>query len=164
MPYTAPTTIEEAIKECQPSLNKLASKFTRNHYQDRNDFIQQGMIGIMKAWDKYDPSVYNNKFSTYAHMKIFHEMQQYAYKSWGYKNNTADLVEGYNDDIQNSYSINEDIIDVERRVTKLPEEYQEIFSLRQAGYTFSEIAELTEKKSLHEARNIFKEVEAHLSL
>jgi RNA polymerase sigma factor (sigma-70 family) len=56
--------------------DKFTGMIRSNHF-DQDDMHQLGMIGLMKAYDKYDPTKFNGKvtkFSTYAIPLIFGEI------------------------------------------------------------------------------------------
>ena len=57
----------ENVIKYEKLVNKLASKYS--NYTDFEDLRQAGLIGLMKALDKYTPSS-NTKFSTYAYFWI----------------------------------------------------------------------------------------------
>ncbi|OZV12311.1 hypothetical protein CIW83_09435 [Tissierella sp. P1] len=46
-------------------VNKLAYRITDNPFIDREDLTNIGAIGLIKAYDRFDPS-YEVQFSTYA--------------------------------------------------------------------------------------------------
>ncbi|MBS3741957.1 MAG: sigma-70 family RNA polymerase sigma factor [Candidatus Cloacimonetes bacterium] len=55
---------EEIIKKYLPLVKKIASKYSYNDVP-YDDLIQEGTIGLWKAWQRYDESR-EAKFSTYA--------------------------------------------------------------------------------------------------
>jgi RNA polymerase sporulation-specific sigma factor len=61
---------EKLIKENEKFIWKIASSF---YNVDRNDLFQAGVLGLLKAYRKYDKNS-PTKFSTYAYDYIFGEM------------------------------------------------------------------------------------------
>ena len=161
--YQKPTNIEEAILECAPVMNKFVRKYQRNHYQERADLMQCAYEGILIAWDKYckKGGTFNNKFSTYAGYWIWHKCKEYAFGRWDHLNNEKELLVGIHDQ---QYEMDDIDIDVERYLAKLNGTQRNVFSMRMAGETFQTISEHCGLKSLHEARNIYKEVEKKMAV
>lgn len=157
--FTNPTNLDEAVKVCMKIVYKQAHKWTRNHHQDRDDFIQEGLMGVIEAWNRFDGSEHQKKgyrFTSYAFLWIRAYMKPYAHKSWARMNNTASMdVNEYN---VPSYSINEDKIDLDRQIEKMSADDQVIFTKRSEGYTFQEIATEIGAKSLHKVRGRFLEI------
>lgn len=57
-------------------VNELAYRITDNPFIDREDLTNIGAIGLIKAYDRFDPS-YEVQFSTYAVPMIMGEIQRY---------------------------------------------------------------------------------------
>jgi len=73
---------EKAIKSVMPMVksvvNKFMSKFSNGVAQSddlRQDLMQEGILGILEAYDKYDPNR-NTKFSSFAYFFIFSRVQR----------------------------------------------------------------------------------------
>ena len=159
--YKNPTSLDEAIEQCMKIVYKLAVKWTRNHYQDKDDIIQEGIMGVIEAWNRFDGTQYqedNYRFSSYAWMWIRVYMKAYAEKNW--KRMNAENPNDINDlEIGNAtYDIDEKMIDLSLAVSKMNEADQQIFVMRKQGFTFAEIAEETGAKSLHKVRGRFLEL------
>lgn len=69
--------IEEVIKECEKMIYKLASKYSM--YYNIDDLYQAGVVGLIKAYKKYDESS-SCKFSSYAYKFILGEMIDFIRK------------------------------------------------------------------------------------
>lgn len=63
---------EELINENINLVYKIASYY---YGTDKEDLIQAGILGLLKAKENYDPTM-GAKFSTYAYMSIYGEMHQ----------------------------------------------------------------------------------------
>ena len=59
--------IEKAINDNQRLVYSIASSFP--NYRNKEDLYQAGYLGIIKAFNNYDPGL-NCKFSTYAYTDI----------------------------------------------------------------------------------------------
>ena len=150
-----PATREEAVEKLTKMVGSMVNKWVRNHPQDRQDLFNEGMIGVLDAYNKFDPK-HGAAFSSYAYLWARHYIRQYALRSWSNKNNTASM--DYSDYNLGTVEMdNIDVISVQQQVSKLPVETQKIFNLRKEGYNFREIAEQEGYKSLHKVRNIFME-------
>ena len=67
----------ENVIKYQKLVTKIAKEYS--NYSDFEDLRQVGIIGLMKALDKYTPNP-NTKFSTYAYMWIKGEILEYIRK------------------------------------------------------------------------------------
>lgn len=157
-----PKTSEEACKMMTKIVYKQAYKWTRNHTSEFDDIFSEGMCGVLKAFDRFDGSDFQKKgyaFSSYAWMWIRAEMQAYAEKNWKRLNHLVDgdISESF-DREEFGYQLNEQAIDLERRIDKLPEEDRVIFQMRKEGCTFKEIAEITKAKNQFKVRDRFLEI------
>ena len=74
--------IEKAINDNQRLVYAIASSFT--NYRNKEDLYQAGYLGIIKAFNNFDPSL-NCKFSTYAYTYIVGEMKKVIREDRGYK-------------------------------------------------------------------------------
>lgn len=74
--------LEKIIMENMDLIYKIASYFT--NYAYKQDLIQAGVIGMIKAYRKYDDS-YNTKFTTYAYDYIVGEMKKHIREDKGIK-------------------------------------------------------------------------------
>lgn len=146
-----PASKDEACRKLTRMVGKVASKWTRNHKQDYYDFMQEGYLGVCEAYDKFDSSK-GAAFSSYAYLWIRHYIRTHALKSWDNKNNTAALdYKDYNLGTVSYDSV--DTISLEKQLSKMPKDVQQIFQLKKAGYTFHEIAEYEGHGNLHLVRN-----------
>ena len=158
--YQPPRNIEEALVECQPSINKLVRKFTKNHYYLRDDLYQEAMEAVCKAWEKYDRTK-ANKFSTFAHFWIFAHVKDFALKEWDRMNDTYEYNLNIHDN--DTYTIDDDFIDVERTIGKFDTAHQVVFERRMAGHTFQEIAQDLGITNLQKARKMYINVQESLA-
>lgn len=154
-----PTNVDNAVRQCTRMVHKLAKKWTRNHYGEYNDIVQQGYMGVVEAWNRFDGTEYQEKgykFSTYAWLWIRAYMKAYAESNWKRLNNTTpiDIHEFHLE----TYDIDENQIFMDITIDKLAGDDQQIIKMRKEGYTFQEIASVTEYKSLHKVRNRFLEI------
>ena len=68
-----PTSVDQAVRQCTRMVHKLAKKWTRDHYNEYNDIVQQGFMGVVEAWNRFEGTKYQKKgykFSTYARLGI----------------------------------------------------------------------------------------------
>lgn len=68
------TELDTIIELHKKLIYKIASKF---HDIDKEDLFQSGIIGLIKAYNNYQPSE-ETKFTTYAYNYIFGEMYEFA--------------------------------------------------------------------------------------
>lgn len=69
------STLEQAIYENNNLIYGICAKY--RNYADKEDLYQQGIIGLIKAFNNYDSSK-NTKFSTYAFPYILGEMSNFV--------------------------------------------------------------------------------------
>lgn len=69
--------IEEVVKDCEKMIYKIAYKYSK--YYNIEDLYQSGMIGLIKAYKKYDKSS-SCKFSSYAYKYILGEIIDFIKK------------------------------------------------------------------------------------
>ena len=74
--------ITKIILENQNLIYKLTHLFEK--YGNKEDLFQVGVIGLMKAYQKFDSS-YETKFTTYAYPYILGEMKKYIREDKGIK-------------------------------------------------------------------------------
>ena len=67
----------EVIKDCEKMIYKLASNYSM--YYSMEDLYQAGVVGLIKAYKKYDESS-SCKFSSYAYKFILGEMIEFIRK------------------------------------------------------------------------------------
>ena len=158
--YTPPKNIEEAFAECQPSINKLVRRWTRNHYWMREELQQEAAMAVCRAWHKYDRTK-ANKFSTYAYQWISALCSEYAQPAWERMNAECEFSTDRHDDY---YDLNVDnAIDVEKKLAKVDPIAIEVYHLRMEGETFDTIANrLPGIRNLQHARNTYIEVQDRL--
>ena len=157
-----PKTAAEACELMTKMVHKQAYKWTRNHRSEYDDIFSEGMYGVLKAFDRFDGSDFQKKgysFTSYAWMWVRAEMKAYAEKNWKRLNHLVDgdISESF-DRPEYGYELNENKIDLERRIEKLPVEDQAIFQMRKEGYTFKQIAEETNAKNQFKVRDRFLEI------
>lgn len=154
-----PLNVDQAVRQCTRMVHKLAKKWTRNHYNEYNDIVQQGFMGVVEAWNRFEGTKYQDKgykFSTYAWLWIRAYMKAYAENNWKRLNNTTPLDK--HEFHLETYDIDENQIFMDVSIDKLPTDDRKIIKMRREGYTFQEIAECTEFKTLHKVRNRFLEI------
>lgn len=151
-----PATTTEAFKAMERTIAKISHFYARNHYQDFDDLFSNGCIGLMKAWDQFDPEA-GCAFSSYAYNKILAEVRSTAKGNWEIYNHTSgmEITDAMGDA---SYDIdNDSAIDLSRKIEAQDEVTQQIIAARLEGYNFREIAEgltkLGHPHTLHQARN-----------
>ena len=152
-----PATKDEACRVLTKVVGRVARKYARNHTQDYMDLFQEGMIGVCKAYDKWENG-HGASFSTYAYWWILNEVQQAVKKNWKTYNNTSSKhVDEYNH-IEGISAISIEQVLVNQRVNKLSEREQGLFRLRKEGMTWQEIADVLDYPSLHRARSDFNKL------
>ena len=149
-----PTTVEEAIKNMTPLVHKFAYKWTRNHYKDREDIVQQGMMGVVHAWNKFEPER-GFAFSTYAWFWIRAYIKEYAENNWNTYNHSVALMDDFDYD---TVSDPWDEVDIRIEFGKLSKGHQKLIQLKTEGYTFDHIARELGYENLHKARNDYMTV------
>lgn len=68
------STLEDLIKNNSNLINSICFKY--RDYHDKEDLYQVGVVGLINAYNNYDPS-YEVKFSTYAYPYIIGEITKY---------------------------------------------------------------------------------------
>lgn len=154
-----PNRIEDAIEKLTPLVYKLAHKFARNHKQDFDDLVQEGMMGLMQAYNRFDATK-GSAFSSYAYQWAMALMNDQSRKRYKTMNNTAfKPVEEYH--LNETYSMPlDDKIDFDRVADKADPTTKAIIVARRHGYNYREIAEgltkLGNPHTLHQCRNKYE--------
>lgn len=80
---------ENLIKKHMGMINKIVSKFYHNfkgmddiNYSVKDDMVQEGILGFLKALEKYDPEK-GVKISSFAYFFIFSAVQQFVAGNFG---------------------------------------------------------------------------------
>lgn len=152
-----PNDVTEAVKKLQPMVYKMAHKFSRNHKSnDFDDLVQNGMLGVMEAYNRYNPAA-GMAFSSYAYQWIFACMNDDRRKAYKLMNNTSAKTV---DDCQESHSYSvdtDDLIDFKAKLAKLSGLDRSIVRARAEGYNFREMSEalatMGVTMTLHQVRN-----------
>lgn len=153
-----PATKTEACKLMQKTVYKMAHKWARNHKDKFEDLVQEGMIGVCHAYDKYDTTA-GSAFSTYAWLWIRHHIRIAAMGEWEKMNNSAQLTDNIEGDTTET---SHEAFVLKSEIAKLTTEEQTIINLRTEGFTFQEIADMLEFENLHKARNAYTEIVSKL--
>ncbi len=97
-----------------PFIKMLAGKYGRGKYAE--DLIQEGVLGLIKAWDGYDPSR-NTKFLTYAGSWIKAYMIRWLNKTDNHPVSYEDDALKYiGDPKERCGEINAMLVDVQRKI------------------------------------------------
>lgn len=80
--------ITDIIMDNEGFIYSIANKFS--HYKSRDDLFQAGCIGMIKAYNNFDPSK-EVKFTSYAYQYVFGEMRDLVYKDHNVRLN-SDLM------------------------------------------------------------------------
>jgi RNA polymerase sigma factor (sigma-70 family) len=83
-----PATPNEALKSLHPMIVKQANRFAKNRRDMFDDYYQEGAIGLMHAYNRFDASK-GMAFSSYAYMWIMTCVKDVAVKDWKRYNSTA---------------------------------------------------------------------------
>ena len=172
------------IKKYEPLITKIATKmlaYCKNNGLDKSDLIQEGMIGLNHAIDRYQEQE-NVLFYTYAKKCIERKIISVVISSNRNKNKILNESISYDDDENlllkfiksNTPSPEEEILNLELQEDllikikeKLTDLEEQVFSLFISGFKYKEIAEILDKdeKSIDNAiqrikvkiKNILKE-------
>lgn len=127
---------DEKIAELFPLVKSIALKYT-SHNHPLDDLMQEGMIGVIKAVDNYDPQS-EAKFATYAvywiKKYILNYISQDANSAFSeYNENLHDVPQEPSETQANTITINfpDDFPELEKQV---------ITQLYQHEFTLSEVA------------------------
>ena len=151
-----PNDINEAVRRLTPMVYKLAHKYKRNHTQDFDDLLQQGFLGVVDAYNHFNPNA-GAAFSSYAYTWIWAHIvgdRKVAYKTY---NATSSKTP---EDAMADHSYEMDIdtkIDTDRLIASADSTTRAIIAARRQGFSFREIADamtsLGKPMTLHQARN-----------
>lgn len=88
--YENPKTSHEAVVQMHRMVAKLAHKAIRNHRQDFEDVYSIGMMGVVRAFNDFDTTKSNAKFTTLAYRYAQqHIMDHYKRKQYDYYNSLS---------------------------------------------------------------------------
>lgn len=150
------------IKKYEPLINKIATKmipYCKNNGLDKNDLIQEGMIGLNHAIDRYQEQE-NILFYTYAKTCIERKILSVVICSNRNKNKILNESISYDDEehlllnfIKDSNPNPEEaVLDIEKKeilISKikgiLTELEGQVFELLTSGFKYKEIAEILDK-------------------
>ena len=161
-----PKTREEAYEICKPMIIRQANRFAKNRRDMYEDYFNDGVIGLLYAYDRYKDTA-GMAFSSYAYICIMTHIKDKAIKDWKRYNQTSpkeigDTIKG----LQENSSAENDIV-LKQIENKLNKEDRTIFRGRFEGKTFDELAKdlsaSTEKSmTLHQVRNRWIKLSADL--
>jgi RNA polymerase sporulation-specific sigma factor len=102
---------ERLIKKYLPMVRYIVNK---QHIApvDFEDYYQEGIIGLLKAIEGYDPENHDNKFSTFAYICILRRI--FSIKKRAYRKNNSFLLAGFSQNTlynEDSYRLFETIPD-----------------------------------------------------
>lgn len=142
-----PASVDQAIINLDHMIKGLALKWARNHYDMIDDLMQQGRIGVVEAYNRYDENS-PAQFSSYAFFWIRKMIREYTLKEWNVMNHHAaeELMPA-----DEAFYTNDALLDVLRNVERMPQRDQFIFLHRQMGHTFDEISQLLVKEGIDAA-------------
>jgi RNA polymerase sigma factor (sigma-70 family) len=139
-----PSEIEnERIKENYGLVVSQALSFSRRYNQDLEDYIQVGLIGLLKAIRKHKPEL--SKLSTYATVCIRNEIIKYVNKS-----NKKKLI---NASLENLVEYSDVDAFWEYTPDSLSEQELTLLYMKRDNYSYKEIAEV-----LHYSKSYTKEL------
>lgn len=133
-----PASVEQALNDLDNMVKGMALKWTRNHYDMLDDLYQQGCIGVIEAYNRYNEDS-PAQFSSYAFFWIRKMIREYTIKEWGVMNHQAAEELMPSDSMT---SLPEGLLDALRNVEKMTQREQFIFLHRHAGHTFDEISNM----------------------
>ena len=163
------------IKKYEPLINKIAIKmlpFCKNNGLDKNDLVQEGMIGLNHAIERYQERQ-NILFYTYAKTCIERKIISVIIASNRIKNKILNESISYDDDDNlllkfvksTTPSPEEEVLNLELEETLLTkirnvltELEEQVFELLISGFNYKEIAEVLDKdqKSIDNAKERIK--------
>jgi RNA polymerase sporulation-specific sigma factor len=125
----------------------LVQKIARSFYpskSDLDDYVQVGMIGLLKAVRSHDPN--KGKLSTFAHKCITNELIRYTGKNRIVTEELINNEQEYSCDFVNLLAVFDCVTEDEKKILLLKFE---------SGYTFQAIADLL-KIPYHKVKNQYK--------
>ena len=128
--YNPSESENQKIKENYGLVVSLALSFSRSYNQDLEDYIQVGLIGLLKAIRKHDPE--RSKLSTYATVCIRNEIVKYANKNKK-KQFNASLENQADNSYQDSFW--------EYEPDSLSEQERTLLYMKRDNYSYKEISE-----------------------
>lgn len=128
--YNPSESENQKIKENYGLVVSLALSFSRSYNQDLEDYIQVGLIGLLKAIRKHDPE--RSKLSTYATVCIRNEIVKYANKNKKNQFN-ASLENQADNSYQDSFW--------EYEPDSLSEQERTLLYMKRDNYSYKEISE-----------------------
>lgn len=142
--------IEALIREYKPIVEQVANKYT-NSPMERDDIVQEGLIGLLAATKTYDSSR-GASFKTYAKICIDNAIQSALRKYYRLKDiPVQNVVEYHEEELSplNTSSSAEDIFIAHERISMLTKALQqnlsdfenEVLRLHIVGCSYNEIAE-----------------------
>lgn len=151
------------IKKYEPLINKIATKmipYCKSNGLDKNDLVQEGMIGLNHAIDKYREQE-NTLFYTYAKKCIERKIISVVISSNRNKNKILNESISYDDDENlllkfikdSSLNPEEVVLDIENEEklllnirSNLTDLEGQVFDFLIAGFNYKEIAEILDKE------------------
>ena len=163
------------IKKYEPLINKIAIKmlpYCKNNGLDKSDLVQEGMIGLNHAIDRYKEKE-NILFYTYAKTCIERKIISVIIASNRSKNKILNESISYDDEENllirfvksNTPSPEEEVLNLEleedllKKIKEALTDFEEqVFSLLISGFKYKEIAEILDKdqKSIDNAKERIK--------
>ena len=128
--YKPSESENQRIKENYGLVVSLALSFSRSYNQDLEDYIQVGLIGLLKAIRKHDPE--RSKLSTYATVCIRNEIVKYTNKNKKNQFN-ASLENQADNSYQDSFW--------EYEPDSLSEQERSLLYMKRDNYSYQEISE-----------------------
>jgi len=128
--YNPSESENQRIKDNYGLVVSLALSFSRSYNQDLEDYIQVGLIGLLKAIRKHDPE--RSKLSTYATVCIRNEIVKYTNKNKKNQFN-ASLENQADNSYQDSFW--------EYEPDSLSEQERALLYMKRDNYSYKEISE-----------------------
>jgi RNA polymerase sigma factor (sigma-70 family) len=157
--YQNPTTVNEALVQCHRMMCKLVHKYIRNNKQDFADGYQIAAIGLTRAFNDFDTTKSNAKFTTVAYRYIAQHLTDfYARKQYDYYNSISgkEIDDSIVGTINSSAEASIGFADTLKGMTTV----EKIATIARAqGYTYAEIADMLNKikgneYTLHQVRRL----------
>ena len=140
----------QRIKDNYGLVVSQALSFSRSYNQDLEDYIQVGLIGLLKAIRKHNPEL--SKLSTYATVCIRNEIVKYINKSKK-KQFNASLENQVDNSYQDSFW--------EYEPDSLSDQERTLLRMKRDNYSYKEIAEELEYSKSYTkelAKRVFNKV------